>query len=197
MGREARCLCRWGADLIEVKALLESHEIILRGNLKRRIPISELQQVRTEGADLCFQVGVEEISLTLGADEAARWMRKITTPLPTLKEKMGIGPACKAFVIGDLTEASVLEAPDGAEAATAAEAGLSIAVVENEADLNSAIMEHAALLDGSRIWLVYRKGRSATFGESSIRQIMRAQGFIDTKITAVSTEFTATSYSRS
>ena len=49
MGQEARCLARIGERVVEVKALLESDTLILRGELRARLPFAGLDGV--EAAD--------------------------------------------------------------------------------------------------------------------------------------------------
>lgn len=57
MGREAACLCRWGVDKGEVKALLESHELILRGEIKRKVALTDLKNVKVDGAICVSRLG--------------------------------------------------------------------------------------------------------------------------------------------
>jgi hypothetical protein len=52
MGREAQCRCRWDGGSGDVKAFLETNELILRGSLKRTLPIARLKDVRVAGEDL-------------------------------------------------------------------------------------------------------------------------------------------------
>jgi hypothetical protein len=196
VGREAHCLCKWGNGEGKVKALLESQELILRGDHRRRIPISQMKRVGVESDCLCFDLDGERISLALGADEAERWAKKIAKPPPTLREKMGVGPAAKAFIVGRIAAPALRDALHGACTKTPAEAKLAIAVVAEEADLMQAMRTHAQLPDGAAIWIVYGKGRAAAFGESAVRSGMRAGGFIDTKVAAVSPELTAMRFSR-
>ena len=46
MGREAICTCDWAGEVTEVKALLETSEIILRGGIRKRIPFTEYFAMR-------------------------------------------------------------------------------------------------------------------------------------------------------
>ena len=197
MGREAQCFCRWGASGAEVKALLESDVLILRGDMKRRVSLSSLAGVRVVGEELCFEVGLEPVALALGTNEAARWAKKIATPPPSLRQKLGIGDAVKGYVIGSLHEPALIAALKGAQTSVAADARMAIAIVESAVDLENAVRAHAKLSRSAPIWVVHRKGRRAAFGEGAVRQTMRTKGFMDTKVAAVSAEFTATRYSRS
>jgi hypothetical protein len=138
MGLEAKCAGRWRDGAGEVKALLETHELILRGDLKRRFPLATLADVRVEGEDLRFTGGGEDIALAIGAARAGRWAKKITTPPPSLASKLGIGPSSKALVIGQPNAPALQEALAGATAASGDEARLTLAVVGDAVALESA-----------------------------------------------------------
>jgi hypothetical protein len=56
VGREARCSARWGARSGEVKALLESTELVVRGAFRAGALLAELRDVRAEGDTLRFSV---------------------------------------------------------------------------------------------------------------------------------------------
>lgn len=193
MGREAVCPCRWGADKGEVKALLESHELILRGDIKRKVAVAELKSVTVDGDDLRFKVGRESVALRLGAKDAASWAKKIATRPPSLKEKLGLKDGAKALAIGPLKDPALAEALKGATTTSATKAALAVAVIENDKDLAKAIR---ACPPATPLWIVHRKGKAATYGDTPIRAAMRASGFIDTKVSAVSDDFSATRYSR-
>jgi hypothetical protein len=193
MGREAICTCHWGGESAEVKALLETHELILRGDLKKKVPIPELKDVRADGGDLVFKVGRESVVLTLGEKDAASWAKKIKIPPPTLKDKLGLKDGAKALVLGAVKDAALKEALKGASTKTPDKAAMAVAIVESEKDLAAAIR---ACPKAAPIWIVHRKGKAARFGEAPVRATMRAKGFMDTKVSAVSEAFSATRYSR-
>jgi hypothetical protein len=193
VGRETACICRWGGERAEVKALLETHELILRGELKRKVSLGDLKNVRVDGGDLCFKVGRESVTLTLGAKDAASWAKKIAAPPPSLKDKLGLEEGDKAFVIGAVKDSALAAALKGATTSSAAKAKIVVAVVEDEKELLQAAR---ACPKGTPIWIVHRKGKAASFGETPVRAAMRAKGFMDTKVSAVSADYSATRYSR-
>lgn len=193
MGREATCTCSWGGKDAEVKALLESQELILRGAIKKKIPLAEFKDVRAQDEDLIFKVGRERVALSLGSKDAASWAKKILTPPPSLKDKLGLKDGAKAFVIGAVKDKALADALKGATTKTIAKAAIAVAVVENDADLAHAIRGYPK---GPPIWVVHRKGKAALFGEAPIRIMMRTNDFMDTKVSAVSADFSATRYSR-
>ena len=49
MGREAKCICTWNGKKSSVKALLEPPELIVRGEMRRRIPFAKMQKVKADG----------------------------------------------------------------------------------------------------------------------------------------------------
>src|SRR5579859_315720 len=114
MGREAECECEWKGARNRVKALLEPPDLILRGEIRRRIPFSELKQIRADGEKLRFTYGTETFALALGSAMAQKWVKALTTAPPTLAKKLGISPDTVVRVVGvvddDALEAAVSSA---------------------------------------------------------------------------------------
>lgn len=196
MGLEANCRCRWDDGLGETKALLEADALILRGDLKRRIPIGEISDLSASGAELHFRHFTETFALELGAARAARWAEKIAAPPPSLAKKLGVAAGSKVLVVGMLEDAVLQEALKGAIAARDEEAALSLAVIRDEAALRRALSRHEFLAAGTPIWIVHEKGPKAAFGEGPVRSIMRGAGYLDNKVSAVSEALSATRYVR-
>jgi hypothetical protein len=196
MGREARCRARWPGGEGEVKALLETHELILRGDLRKTMPLDEIADVRVEGDALLLRHGDDQISIDLGAQAAASWARKIQAPPTTLADKLGVGPRSRALVCGEVEDPALEEALRAALAPSPAEAHLTVAVVRSAAELETAIDCHRQLPDDAPIWIVYIKGGNSPFGEAAVRSAMRAAGYIDSKTASVSEVHTGTRFSR-
>jgi hypothetical protein len=197
MGREARCRCRFDGGEGEVKALLETHELILRGDLRRKFLIGALADVRAEGEDLLFTAAADHIALALGASVAARWAKAIATPPPTLTRKLGIGPKTRVLVVGGIDDPELRTATEAATTNRPAEATFALSQVSDERDLDRAVRQHARLADAKApLWIVYAKGPASKYGETAVRAAMRARGFVDTKVASVSQRLTAARYSR-
>lgn len=195
MGRETIAVARWRGSVAEVKALLESSQIILRGAIKARIDRTDISQIAIEGDDLVLRCHDEPLVLELGAAEAEKWRRTLLAPPPSLASKLGIGPDRPVFVLGTSDDPALAAALAGAMCATPAEAHQLGAIITSEADLAAALVvarQHAGLA----VWCIYQKGKSAGFGDSQIRQMMRDHGYIDSKSCAVSDQLTATRYGR-
>ncbi len=53
MGREAEAQARWRGTEGAARAILESDALILRGEVRARLPRADLSGWRVEGEDLC------------------------------------------------------------------------------------------------------------------------------------------------
>jgi hypothetical protein len=193
LGREAVCLCRWRGEKAEARVLLESQEIILRGNLKARIRRDVIAKVAVEGGDLLIMLVREKLVLELGSAEAGKWAAALLKAPPTLAEKLGISGSKPAFVIGATSDAELLAALKDATVSSARDAAVLIGILNAEADLKKAF-KIAIKIPDLKIWCVHGKGKSATLGDTAIRTFMRTNGYLDTKTCAVSSTLTATRY---
>jgi hypothetical protein len=196
MGREAICTCDWAGEITEVKALLETGEIILRGGIRRRIPFSEIKSVKASGDRLGFTVGGEPIELDLGP-AAASWAKAITSPPPTLARKLGITDKTIVRVLGngfdgDCCDETLREAVAEGAGIASENAGLIVVCVDSTESLHSGLRDaKAQLMKGVPIWIVYAKGPGHAINETLIRTLLRENGMIDTKVASVSANFTA------
>ncbi|MEO3690265.1 hypothetical protein [Roseateles paludis] len=193
MGREANCHACVGAERADAKALLESTELILRGAIKRRWPLSALEAVRVEGDALCFNVGPELVTLQLGSPEAGKWADRIAAPPKSLAAKLGLAPERPAWVLGTVADAALADALAGHTAPTPAAATQWLAVLEEAAELPALLSR----LQGPQseavpaLWAVYPKGGAM---DAAVRTQLRAAGWRDVKACAVSERLTATRY---
>ncbi len=193
MGRACVCHAEWPGGAGEVKALLETHEIILRGELRRRLPIAALENVAVDGDRLVLTQAGEGIALTLGAAVAASWARKIAAPPPPLAAKLGIGATTRVQALGTVDDPALREAAAAGIAATGeADADLSIAEVADADTLDRVL----AKANAAPLWIAYVKGRASRFGEAAVRKTMRERGWIDVKVASVSDRLTATKFVR-
>jgi hypothetical protein len=193
MGREAVAVCHWKGEVAEVKALLESAEIILRGDIRARIPRSTITAIKVDEETLTLNVGEDRLSLELGAIEAEKWAAALLKPLPTLAQKLGIDASHKAFVIGKLHDTELEKALLGTTTPNLDDAAVIIAILATDADLDAAIQ---IALDAPQcpLWCVYPKGKLALLSDNTIRSTLRSQGFMDNKTSGVSNQLTATRY---
>jgi hypothetical protein len=193
MGREAIAVAHWKGEIAEVKALLESTEIILRGEIRARIPRATISSFSVDDDVLNVMSAGQSLCLDLGHVEATKWAAILSKPLPTLAQKLGIDASRRAFVIGQVDDAELAKALSGAVTQTRQDAAVLLAILTTEADLVEAVTLGQET-PHCPVWCVYGKGKFATVSDSAIRSAMRASGFIDNKTSGVSDRMTATRY---
>lgn len=192
MGREAVCKCVWAGTAVEVRALLESAEVILRGGIRKRIPLNEIKQVKALTDRLRFVVAGETVELFLPSKNAAIWAAAITSPPPSLARKLGITSTTVVRTIGDITDRALNSALAEAAEISAKDAALIVAYVDSPESLHRTLKEaRAQLMQAVPILMVYAKGKGHAIDEMAIRSLFRANGMMDTKIASVSATLTA------
>src|SRR5579864_2403544 len=160
MGREAECDCECNGVRSRVKALIEPPELILRGELRRRLPFSSMKQVRAEGETLRFTSESESFSLAVGSTTAQKWAEALTTPPPTLAKKLGITAETAVRMIGSADDDALRAALSCAKAVTDKDPHLILARVKSSAELTKALRSAAKQLAARvPIWFIYPKGR--------------------------------------
>jgi hypothetical protein len=171
----------------EVKALLETHEIVLRGGIRRRIPFRAVRQIRVKGEALRFMVEGEAVALMLGAATAEKWANAVKNP-PTLAQKLGLSKETTVQVVGEVLDEALEEALQESDRVKTG-GGLIVACVETPAGLAKALKTAAG--GAGPVWIVYRKGPGHGVNEAAVRAAGLAAGLVDTKVAAVSAVFTA------
>ena len=190
MGREAECTCNWNGASAKVKALIEPPELILRGGIRQRISLADIENIRAEAGSLRFNVRGETVALTLGLDLAARWLKALTTPPPSLAIKLGITAETVVRMIGPADDPELSKALAAARS-TSGPADLILARVNTPQELARALKSAAEQLDrGVPIWFIYRKGKGQPLTENDVRNTALDTGIVDTKVAAVSTALT-------
>ena len=191
MGREASCHCQWAAESGQCKVLLETHDLIVRGPIRRRVPISSLTKVSVKGEQLTFRAGKESVSLSLGSELATSWAKKIAAPPPTLASKLGMSSESHLLLIGELSSSELETATAEAGTMNSREVNLILACVKTTSDLNHVLDRYVAYPSNPPVWIVYLKGPNKPINETEIRNTLRHEGFMDVKVASVSATHTA------
>jgi hypothetical protein len=192
MGREANCTCVWNGTRHHVTALLEPPELIVRGEIRRRVPFAKMKNVAADKDWLRFTCEGESVAIQLGSGIAAKWADAMLKPPPTLAKKLGITPETTVRTIGTMDDAALKGALDLAGAVSNSKGDLILARVDTPADLKAALAKAASQTkSGIPIWFIYRKGQGHPLNENLVRETALATGIVDTKIAAVSSEFSA------
>lgn len=90
----------------DVKMLLETDELIVRGELRMKIPFAELQSIDAAEGLLRLRWEDHDIELAVGAD-AAKWLQKIRHPKSVI-DKLGIKAGQRVSIAGVLGDEAFL-----------------------------------------------------------------------------------------
>jgi hypothetical protein len=144
------------------------------------------------GEDLLLRSEADAPVLTLGAGEAAAWVKARDRPLPGLAAKLGASPGASAWLIGGPAPEEVAVALAEASSSGKEGAAMIVAVLARPEDLSTALRAREAT--GLRVWCVRGKGRAAAVGDGALREAFRVAGWMDSRTSAVSDAFSATLY---
>ena len=202
MGQEARCLARIGERVVEVKALLESDELILRGEHRARLPFAGLDGVEASDGRLTLLQDGEPIVLDLGP-VAARWAAKIRNP-PTLLDKLGVKPGQDIAEVG-LTDLGLLEKLEQTvdlyrtlaysvdsvvHDITGADLDMVFVEVKTQADFVFLPIAAEAIAQNGAVWVIHPKGRR-DLKDVDVIAAGKAAGLVDNKVARVSDTLSA------
>jgi hypothetical protein len=184
---------RIGKKRSEGKVLLETKEIIFRGDTPRRIPFARMKSVAARNGDLLVRVAGELLAFEVGEKAAAKWREKILHPRSRV-EKLGVQAEARVSLFGDfpkdfLQELAKLECRVHRSAA-AGDAPWIFVLVESEKEL-PAVARLAKKMAGSvGLWVVYPKGRQ-DITEAGVISTGRKAGLKDVKVVGFSATHTA------
>lgn len=192
MGREAEGAIRYLGAEGAGRILIEGTEVILRGEVRAKIPREAIAAVRVEGDDLVLDTERGPLVATVGAGVAERLAQVLRKPVPTLAEKLGLTGGVRAGCLWPVTDPVLLQAL-AERVVPVDEATILVAEIIDEAALERLVQ---ALPDLARryVWCVNAKGPRPLLPEARIRAALRAAGWIDSKTTAVSAAMSATRY---
>jgi hypothetical protein len=187
MGQEAACEVRFDGKVSTGKALLETDDLIFRGDFRLSIPLKSIQSLEVAGGVLRVDSPAGTALFTLGA-QAGKWAHKIRNPR-TLADKLDVKAGMRVSLIGvrDPLEGRTSDVTEG----TAAKGSdLIFFGAEKEKDLAKLRALQKALKRNGAIWVVYPKGKRE-ITENAVLQAGREAGLVDTKIARFSETHTA------
>ena len=125
MGNEARCTLRIGELLGEGKALLETDELVFRGDdgLRLKVPFKEMRSVEARDGELRVEFPDGPAVFELGP-QAEKWAQKILHP-KSLLDKLGVKAGMRVLVCGVEDEGFLSELRERTEAVEVGEASYS------------------------------------------------------------------------
>jgi hypothetical protein len=197
MGRELPCKARSGGKTASGKALLETSEVIFRGELRLKIPFASLKSVAARDGELHLKWGDESAVFELG-EQAEKWAHKILHPKSTA-EKLGIKPGLviSAIAMGNSDFVNDLRAQAKSFSASSAlkNSDLMFLGANETAELTRAKKLAPSLASAGALWIVYPKGRQE-ITEQQVLSAGKAAGLVDVKVVGFSATHTALKFVR-
>jgi hypothetical protein len=186
LGQEVTCTVRHQGKPAKGKALLETSELILRGDLRLKIPFSAITSLRAVDGELHVKTKHGVTVFELG-EKAEKWREKIASP-KSLIEKLG-PKAGDLVVIFENFEAEFLRdlktvGTVREEKVSAATQWIFLAAEERE-NLKKVAGIAKAMRGAAGLWIVYAKGKKE-LTENDVRGAGLKAGLVDVKVTRFS-----------
>ena len=190
MGRQLACTARHAGRESAGRALLETDEVVFRGDFRLVVPRADIRRARAADGWLELEFEGGPASLLLGAD-AERWARDIANP-KTVVDKLGVKPGQRVALVG-------LADPDferrladrGAQLVGDGSAVDHLfAAVESADDLCALPALVPRIVRNGAVWTIRRKGRP-DLTESDVMAAGKAAGLVDVKVVRFSDTHTA------
>jgi len=192
VGNEVKCTVRFGKETSEGKALLETSEILFRGEFRLKIPFASIKSAKAADGELRLQTANGLAVFEIGA-VAEKWREKILHP-KTRIEKTGLKPEAKVSLFGSFDAAFLDELKSLAGSMTkdrVADDSDTVFFAADSLKTLSAVAKVAKLLKGATaLWIVYPKGQK-TITENDVIAAGRKTGLKDVKVVGFSSTHTA------
>jgi hypothetical protein len=192
MGNEASCKVQFGKQESEGRALLETSEILFRGEFRLKIPFSTIKSAKAVDGELRLQTAEGLAVFYLGAT-AEKWCDKILHPKSRI-EKLGVKPKAGVSLLGDfdaefLDELGKLTKSVSKGKVTADSEWIFFATDSKE-DLGALTKISKPMKGAAALWIVYPKGQKH-ITEYDVLAAGRKAGLKDVKVVGFSPTHTA------
>ena len=192
MGSELKCRVRFGKEASEGKALLETSEILFRGEFRLKIAFSSIKSVRTVDGELRVQTA-EGLAVFEIGDAAEKWREKILHP-KTRIEKIGLKPGAKISLMGDFDAEFLAElkplAGSVSKDKVATDFDAIVLAADSLKELSSVAKIAKSMKGATALWIVYPKGQKS-ITETDVIAVGRKTGLKDVKVVGFSATRTA------
>jgi hypothetical protein len=197
MGRELKCRAKIGGKWVEGKALLETSEVIFRGEARLKVPIAKLTSVTANKGQL-YLAWVDQSALIELGEQADKWAHAILHPKSTA-QKLGIKPG---LTISALNMPADTTMSDARKSAKAFGDGMPLPGSDmiffgatTASDLTPIKKLLPSLAPSGALWIVYPKGQK-DIHEMQVLNAGRAAGLHDIKVASYSATRTALKFVR-
>ena len=192
MGQEVVCTTRWGGKSVHGKALLETAEIIFRGQERLKIPFASIRGMEAKDGKLQLKTDEGLVIFELG-EHAEKWLEKIANP-KSVVEKLGVKAGERVAVFGKLG-GEFLKKLKGQKSAVAPGkiedgVGWIFFRVDTREGLGEVRKIAEKMTGSAALWVVYPKGQKS-ITETDVIGAGRKAGLKDVKVVGFSATHTA------
>ena len=192
MGNEATCKVRFGKQVSEGKALLETTEILFRGEFRLKIPFSTLKSAKAVDGELRLQTADGLAVFHLGA-ASEKWCDKILHPKSRI-EKLGVKPGAKVALLGEFEAEFIRELGSltrtVSKGKAASDSDWTFLAADSKEDLAALPKISKSMQGATALWIVYPKGQKQ-ITENDVLAAGRNCGLKDVKVVGFSPTHTA------
>jgi len=197
MGRELLCRAKINGKWTEGKALLETTEIIFRGEPKLKIALASLTSVTAKDGQLSLKWAHQSATIELGA-QAEIWAHAILHP-KTVTDKLGIKAGLTVSVLNMPADTTMSDtrkaASDFSDGRPMRNSDLIFYGATTASDLKEIKKLLPCLVSNGVLWIVYPKGQK-DITEIQVLNAGRAAGLYDVKVVSYSATHTALKFVR-
>jgi hypothetical protein len=197
MGSEVKCRVRFGKQESQGRALLETSEVIFRGDFRLKISFATIQSVKVVDGELQVRIPEGLARFELGASTAEKWREKILHP-KTRIEKIAIKPGTRVSLVGfenqdeefvkELESAKAVIMP--ADNTLAKDCDSIFLSIDTQKQLTQIVKIARKMLGAVALWIVYPKGQQH-ITEGDVLSAGRKAGLKDIKVVRFSPTHTA------
>ena len=192
MGNELKCTVRFGKETSEGKALLETSEVLFRGDFRLKIPFATIKSAKAVDGELRLETANGQAIFEIGP-AAEKWRDKILHP-KTRIEKIGLKPGAKVSLFGSFDAEFLDELKSLAAIVTknklAADSDAIFLAANSRNELSPVAKIAKSLKGATALWIVYPKGQK-TITETDVIAAGRKTGLKDVKVVGFSATHTA------
>ena len=188
MGSTQKTIIRINASTFEGEALLETSELILRGEERLRIPFAEMKSLVAKNGALSFRFRNDAISIDLGAN-ATKWLDKIRNPKSVI-DKLGVKAGQRIAFIHFDDNAFARDVESRGVIIAKKNADIIFYGANARRDLARVPKLRELLVANGALWIIRPKGIKE-ISESDTMAAGKAAGLVDVKVVRFSDTHTA------
>ncbi len=189
MGAEAACIVTFGSKTSAGKALLETREIIFRGEFRLAIPLAQITALDASGGKLTVTWPEGAAVFDLGP-QAEKWAAKIRSPKSVI-DKLDIKPEHRVAVLNVRDEAFVAKLRERAASVAVGRAARGTDVIFLGAETLAGLVGMRLLADSIKrdgaIWTITPKGKGGM-------GVAKAAGLVALKVVSFSDTHSANKF---